>query len=90
MNVPNSSLESPHFPVMLNEVIKICAPSEGGKYIDCTFGGGSYSKALLKFPNTEVIAIDRDKFVLDTSMFAVDDDVVDLINIERPLKDDLV
>ena len=64
MNVPNSSLESPHFPVMLNEVIKICAPSEGGKYIDCTFGGGSYSKALLKFPNTEVIAIDRDKFVL--------------------------
>ncbi len=64
MNVPNSSLESPHFPVMLNEVIKICDPAEGGKYIDCTFGGGSYSNALLKFPNTQVVAMDRDKFVL--------------------------
>ena len=64
MNVPKSSLESSHFPVMLNEVIKICSPDQGGNYIDCTFGGGSYTKALLKFPNTKVIAIDRDKFVL--------------------------
>merc|ERR1712127_782026 len=35
-----------------------------GIYIDCTFGGGSYTKKLLKFSNTKVIAIDRDKNIL--------------------------
>ena len=29
-------------------------------FLDCTFGGGGYSKAILKFPNTKVIAFDRD------------------------------
>ncbi len=64
MTVQNTSLESSHYPVMLNEVIKICAPEKGGKFVDCTFGGGNYSSALLEFPNTKVIALDRDKSVL--------------------------
>jgi 16S rRNA (cytosine1402-N4)-methyltransferase len=59
-----SSLESSHFPVMLGEVVKICSPIKEGIYIDCTFGGGSYTKKLLKFSNTKVIAIDRDKNIL--------------------------
>ncbi len=59
--------ESPHFPVMLDEVIRICSPNKGGLYIDCTFGGGSYSKRLLKFSKTKVIALDRDKFILKFS-----------------------
>ena len=63
MNKHTSSLVSSHFPVMLNEVIKISSPSDGGKYIDCTFGGGGYTKELLKFPNTKVISLDRDNFV---------------------------
>jgi 16S rRNA C1402 N4-methylase RsmH len=29
---------------MLNEVIKISSPSKGGKFIDCTFGGGGIQK----------------------------------------------
>ena len=58
-----SSSEYPHFPVMLDEVIKICAPSKGGLYVDCTFGGGGYSKKLLKFSKTKVIALDRDTFI---------------------------
>ena len=62
-----SSSESPHFPVMLDEVIKICSPHKGGVYIDCTFGGGGYSKKLLKFSKTKVIALDRDKFILGIS-----------------------
>jgi 16S rRNA (cytosine1402-N4)-methyltransferase len=49
---------------MLNEVIKISSPSAGGKFIDCTFGGGGYSKEILKFQNTNVQALDRDKSVL--------------------------
>ena len=60
MNNHTSSLESSHFPVMLNEVLKITSPFNGGKYIDCTFGGGGYSKEILKIPKTEIAAIDRD------------------------------
>ena len=63
MNVPQTSLEFSHFPVMLNEVINICSPENGGSFVDCTFGGGGYSKEILKFPNTKVTAIDRDKSV---------------------------
>ena len=58
-----SSPEISHYPVMLNEVIKICSPKPGGIYIDCTFGGGGYSKNILKFKNTKVIAFDRDDFI---------------------------
>jgi 16S rRNA (cytosine1402-N4)-methyltransferase len=59
------SLDSSHFPVMLDEIIKICSPNNGGNYLDCTFGGGGYSKKLLTFSKTKVIALDRDKFVLN-------------------------
>ena len=60
MNTQLSSLEISHFPVMLNEVVKILSPKKGGLFVDCTFGGGGYSNAILKFPNTKVIGIDRD------------------------------
>ena len=60
MNKHTSLLEFSHFPVMLNEVIKISTPSKGGTYIDCTFGGGGYSKQLLKFSKTIVKGLDRD------------------------------
>ncbi len=63
MKTQTSSLELSHFPVMLSEIIEICNPSKGGFFIDCTFGGGGYSKALLKFPRTRVIALDRDMSV---------------------------
>ena len=49
MNNHTSSLEFSHFPVMMNEVIKISSPATGGKFVDCNFGGGSYSKEILKF-----------------------------------------
>ena len=60
MNMPNTLLELSHFPVMLSEVVKICNPKPGDQFLDCTFGGGGYTKELLKFSQTEVIAIDRD------------------------------
>ena len=67
MNNQISSLEFSHFPVMLNEILKIVKPSKGGKFIDCTFGGGGYSKEILKYPNTNVHGIDRDKKVIKFS-----------------------
>ena len=54
MNVPKPSLEKSHFPVMLKEVIKVCNPENGGRFMDCTFGGGGYSEELLKFSNTKM------------------------------------
>ena len=64
MNNQTSLLETSHFPVMLNEVLKISSPSSGGKFIDCTFGGGGYTKGILKFSTTNVHALDRDKKAL--------------------------
>ena len=60
MNNHTSSLDSSHFPVMLNEIIKISTPARGGTFIDCTFGGGGYSKKLLTFSKTIVKGLDRD------------------------------
>ena len=49
-----------HYPVLLNELISIITPQHGGTFIDCTFGQGGYSKKILSFENTQVIALDRD------------------------------
>jgi 16S rRNA (cytosine1402-N4)-methyltransferase len=49
-----------HYPVLLDELISIISPQYGGTFIDCTFGQGGYTKKILDFPNTKVIAIDRD------------------------------
>ena len=49
-----------HYPVLLNEIISIITPQHGGTFIDCTFGQGGYSKKILEFSNTKVIALDRD------------------------------
>ena len=62
MNTTILSLEKKHFPVMLDNVVKACLPINKDKLIiDCTFGGGGYSRELLKIPNIKVIALDRDK-----------------------------
>ena len=49
-----------HYPVLLKEIISVITPQHGGTFIDCTFGQGGYSKKILDFKNTKVIAIDRD------------------------------
>jgi 16S rRNA (cytosine1402-N4)-methyltransferase len=49
-----------HYPVLLNELISIISPQHGGTFIDCTFGQGGYTKKILDFPDTKVIALDRD------------------------------
>ena len=49
-----------HYPVLLKEILSIISPQHGGTFIDCTFGQGGYSKKILEFENTKVIALDRD------------------------------
>lgn len=49
-----------HVPVLLNEVLEAMNLKNGGVYLDCTFGAGGYSKAMLACCNCEVIGVDRD------------------------------
>ena len=49
-----------HYPVLLKEIISVISPQHGGTFIDCTFGQGGYTKKILDFKNTNVIALDRD------------------------------
>lgn len=49
-----------HVPVLLDEVMAALAPIEGGTFIDATFGGGGYTRALLERGAAKVIAVDRD------------------------------
>ena len=49
-----------HYPVLLKEIISVISPQHGGTFIDCTFGNGGYTKKILSFKNTKVIALDRD------------------------------
>ena len=53
-----------HYPVLLKEIVSIISPQYGGTFIDCTFGQGGYSSKILEFPDTKIIALDRDEDTL--------------------------
>ena len=49
-----------HRPVMLEQVLAAIAPRDGAIYVDATFGGGGYSRAILDRASCRVCGIDRD------------------------------
>ena len=61
------NLEKKHFPVLLDELIKIISPRYSGTFLDCTFGQGGYSEKILENPKNKVIAFDRDASTIKLS-----------------------
>ncbi len=57
------SAEAYHIPVLLQETIAGLAIQPEGIYVDCTFGGGGHSKAILAQlgPKGKLIAFDQDE-----------------------------
>jgi 16S rRNA (cytosine1402-N4)-methyltransferase len=50
-----------HIPVLLREVVEQLQAEKGGMFLDCTFGGGGHTRALLDAcPDNWVVALDRD------------------------------
>jgi len=49
-----------HIPVLVSAAVKFLNVRDGGIYVDASFGGGGYSREILKAANARVIAIDRD------------------------------
>jgi len=57
MNGPLNS----HRPVLLEETMEALYVEKGGKFLDCTFGGGGHTSAILDGSSENfVYAIDRD------------------------------
>ncbi|MFM2131448.1 MAG: rRNA ((1402)-N(4))-methyltransferase RsmH [Verrucomicrobiota bacterium] len=48
-----------HVPVLLEECMTLLAPAEGRAYLDCTYGGGGHTEAMLA-RGARVDAMDRD------------------------------
>ncbi|AQU86702.1 16S rRNA (cytosine(1402)-N(4))-methyltransferase [Komagataeibacter nataicola] len=60
MNGPFPPHDPGHVPVMLAEVMDYLAPHENARYVDGTFGGGGYARAILASCNCQLWGIDRD------------------------------
>ena len=56
-----------HLPVMLDEVLRALSPRDGGLYIDCTFGAGGYTRAILEAADCRVMGVDRDPTAKQTA-----------------------
>ena len=53
--------EGKHIPVLLKEILDAFDPKNSKLFLDCTFGGGGHTRAILQAgPNVRVIAIDKD------------------------------
>lgn len=88
-----------HIPVLLKETLDLLEPKDGEVYVDCTFGAGGHTKAILRSANCKVIAIDRDphvkvladelkkefgdRFVFVQDRFSNLDKVLEQLNIEK-------
>lgn len=63
--MPDIDAENLHRPVLLDQVIQLLRPENGGLFVDATLGLGGHSMAILDAaPNAFVIGIDQDNEAL--------------------------
>jgi 16S rRNA (cytosine1402-N4)-methyltransferase len=71
-----------HIPVLTREVIHYMAPTAGETYVDCTFGGGSHTRALLSAdPGCRVFALDWDLGALEKNGPALEEEFGDRLTL---------
>ena len=51
LSEPNMPTTSPHYPVLVSEIIENLKPENNKRYLDCTFGAGGYTQAILAASN---------------------------------------
>ncbi|NLE08319.1 MAG: 16S rRNA (cytosine(1402)-N(4))-methyltransferase RsmH [Dehalococcoidales bacterium] len=58
-----------HIPVLTEEVIQALAVQPGGRYVDCTLGGGGHSLLILEhiLPGGQLLGIDADPVAIQTA-----------------------
>ncbi|KAI8870342.1 bacterial methyltransferase [Ramicandelaber brevisporus] len=49
-----------HVPVLLHETLSVLAPAQGDVIVDCCFGEGGHTRAILDSTDCHVVAVDRD------------------------------
>lgn len=55
-----------HVPVLLREVVEQLQAERGGMFLDCTFGGGGHTRAILDAcADSWVVALDRDRRAIE-------------------------
>lgn len=88
-----------HIPVLLNETLKLLNVQDGKTYLDCTFGAGGHTTAILNSANCRVISLDRDphvkilaqelkekfgdRFIFANSKFSELDEVLNELGIDK-------
>jgi 16S rRNA (cytosine1402-N4)-methyltransferase len=55
-----------HIPVLLREVVELIQAEKGGMFLDCSFGGGGHTRAILEASaDNWVVALDRDRRAIE-------------------------
>jgi 16S rRNA (cytosine1402-N4)-methyltransferase len=67
IELPAVTMTPGHQPVMLREVLEFLAPRTDSRCLDCTFGGGGHTRALLT-AGANVTALDRDPAAQERAM----------------------
>ncbi len=70
-----STLNPGHIPVMLQEVVQALAVHPGGRYIDCTLGGGGHALDILEHssPGGQLLGIDADPEAIKVARTRLED-----------------